>query len=144
MNSRTDEEDDLQLRIRRESIPLVRRAAGGSNVVKGDLAGQLPREMGLRGGASAAILATSVREYQSRGKLEACPRALATQHVRWVQWVTAKQVPTEAIQSALTSNTPPKIPDACDISEAEFPRHDPAHDQFAGYSNYWCLLLIPR
>ena len=49
MNSRTDEEDDLQLRIRRESIPLVRRAAGGSNVVKGDLAGQLPREMGLRG-----------------------------------------------------------------------------------------------
>merc|ERR1719311_1500910 len=41
----TDEEDDLQLRIRRESIPLVRRAAGGSNVVKGDLAGQLPREM---------------------------------------------------------------------------------------------------
>ena len=53
MNSRTDEEDDLQLRIRRESIPLVRRAAGGSNVVKGDLAGQLPREMGLRGGAQA-------------------------------------------------------------------------------------------
>merc|ERR1719327_926910 len=43
----TDEEDDLQLRIRRESIPLVRRAAGGSNVVKGDLAGQLPREMGV-------------------------------------------------------------------------------------------------
>ena len=83
MNSRTDEEDDLQLRIRRESIPLVRRAAGGSNVVKGDLAGQLPREMGLRGGASAAILGTSVREYRSWGKvgrLEACPRALATQH----------------------------------------------------------------
>merc|ERR1719321_1911214 len=43
----TDEEDDLQLRIRRQSIPLVRRAAGGSNVVKGDLAGQLPREMGV-------------------------------------------------------------------------------------------------
>ena len=82
MNSRTDEEDDLQLRIRRESIPLVRRAAGGSNVVKGDLAGQLPREMGLRGGASAAILGTSVREYQSWEKLEACPRALATQHVQ--------------------------------------------------------------
>merc|ERR1712093_919596 len=36
----TDEEEDLQLRIRRQSIPLVRRAAGGSNVVKGDLAGQ--------------------------------------------------------------------------------------------------------
>ena len=82
MNSRTDEEDDLQLRIRRESIPLVRRAAGGSNVVKGDLAGQLPREMSLRGGASAAILATSVREYQSWGKLEACSRARATQHVQ--------------------------------------------------------------
>ena len=76
MNSRTDEEDDLQLRIRRESIPLVRRAAGGSNVVKGDLAGQLPREMGLRGGASAAILGTSVREYRSWEKLEGWKRVL--------------------------------------------------------------------
>ena len=141
MNSRTDEEDDLQLRIRRESIPLVRRAAGGSNVVKGDLAGQLPREMGLRGGASAGILGTSVRGYQSCEKLEACPRARATQYV---QWVTAMQVPTEAIQSALTQNTPSKIPDACDVPEVEFPRNDAAHDQFAGYSNYWCLLLIPR
>ena len=140
MNSRTDEEDDLQLRIRRERIPLVRRAAGGSNVVKGDLAGQLPREMGLRGGASAAILGTSVREYQSWGKVGSV--SSSSRYTARADWVTAMQVPTEAIQSALTSNTPPKIPDACDVPEAEFPRHDPAHDQFAGYSNYWCLLLI--
>merc|ERR1719421_1100179 len=40
-----DEEDDLQLRIRRQSIPLVRGAAGGSDVVEGNLAGQLPREV---------------------------------------------------------------------------------------------------
>ena len=50
MNSRTNEEDDLQLRIRRQSIPLVRRAAGGSDVVEGNLAGQLPREVELRRG----------------------------------------------------------------------------------------------
>ena len=55
MNSRTDEEDDLQLRIRRQSIPLVRRAAGGSNVVEGDLAGELPREMELNGEGRAAM-----------------------------------------------------------------------------------------
>ena len=48
-HARTNEEDDLQLRIRRQSIPLVRRAAGGSNVVEGDLAGELPREMELNG-----------------------------------------------------------------------------------------------
>merc|ERR1712100_898683 len=37
----TNEQDDLQLRIRRQSIPLVRRAASGSNVVEGDLAGEI-------------------------------------------------------------------------------------------------------
>ena len=82
MNSRTDEEDDLQLRIRRESIPLVRRAAGGSNVVKGDLAGQLPREMGLRGAEARRSSGRASENTTAGEKLEACPRALATQHVQ--------------------------------------------------------------
>ena len=89
MNSRTDEEDDLQLRIRRESIPLVRRAAGGSNVVKGDLAGQLPREMGLRGGASAGILGTNVRQSQSRGKAGSV--SSSSRYTARADWVTATQ-----------------------------------------------------
>ena len=60
MNSGTDEEDDLQLRIRRQSIPLVRRATGGSNIIERDLAGELPREMELNGEGGAAMAEISL------------------------------------------------------------------------------------
>ena len=121
-NSGTDEEDDLQLRIRRQSIPLVRRAAGGSDVVEGNLAGQLPREVELRRG----------QRRQARGSWKQTSEKISSRLI-WkcvldlsLQSTLSDKVPAtavgksdakvQAIQSAFTSKTPSKIPNACDVA----------------------------